>query len=201
MPNTKISALPADGSVTGTEEFPVADAGVTKKISLNTLGVFMKGLDPFTVHLDSRSASLPAVNPAVRVKVAGTNVLYDVLDFDQTTAQSAYWAVALPAGITFTTATLEIYSTQAAATTGTVGWLIKTAARAGGDVIDNAGVTDTVTADNVEGVAGKVHRQAVALTITGWAASRMLFVTITRDVANDNVAENARFLGACIRLN
>jgi hypothetical protein len=201
MANTKISDLTADSSITGIEEMVVADSGNTRKIGLDDLAVYVKGTAPVMFHCSPKTAALPVSNPAAYVQVAGSNVLYDVLDFDKTTGESAYWQFALPTGIVIASATIEIYSTQASVTSGDVGWLVKTLVRGAAEAIDTAPVSDTVTATTVEGTAGLVHRQTKALTITSWAGAHLLLVTITRDVANDNANEDARFLGAVLRIN
>jgi hypothetical protein len=146
------------------------------------------------------NAVFPSSNFAALTKNAGTNWVDYTLDFDQTTGESAYWEIALPASVSLSGATIEIFSRQAAATSGTVGWTVTTLTRADGEAWDTAGNADTVTADAVEGTAGMVHRQTKDLTTTGWAASEILLIKITRDVANDTVAEDAKLIGAVLRL-
>ena len=149
------------------------------------------------VLLKPADATFPTTNFPQLVKNVGTNWVHYTLDFDQTTSEAAYWSAAIPTGVTFTTATLYVFSYQAAAVTGTAGWTITTLTRADGEAWDTAGNADTVTADAVEGTAGQVHVQSKALTTTGWAAGELLLVKVARDVA-DTVAEDIKFMQAVL---
>lgn len=201
MPDLKISELPVDASITGVEQVPLADAGTTKQVALSALatyiGTIVNGRPSFLCT--PVAAAFPTANFPHLLKNSGTNWTDYTLDYDQTTSESAFWYFVIPTGITFTTADLEIFSRQAAATSGTVGWTITTLTRAGGEAFDTAGNANTVTANAVEGTAGMVHRQTVSLTVTGWAAGEVLLVKIARDIA-DTVAEDAKFINAVIRL-
>lgn len=150
--------------------------------------------------LRPESAIFPTTNFPQLLRNAGTNVTDVTLDYDQTTSEAAFWYVSIPNGVTVTAATLYIFSRQAAATTGTVGWTITSLTRGAGDVWDTAGVSDTVTADAVESIAGKVHVQSKALTVTGWAADRVIQIKIARDMV-DTVAEDVKFIGALLKLS
>jgi len=146
------------------------------------------------------SATFPTSDFPQLVKNAGTNWVDYTLDYNKDTSEAAYWFAAIPTGVTVTpTATLEIFSRQAAATTGTVGWTVTTLTRATSEAWDTAGNADTVTADTVEGTAGMVHRQSKALTTTGWAAGEVLQIKIARDIA-DTVAEDAKLIRAVLRI-
>jgi hypothetical protein len=151
--------------------------------------------------LSPEAAMLPATNFPELKRTVGTNWLDYALGFDQTTQERCYWRAALPGPVIFTGATLRVFSRQAAATTGTVGWVVTTLARDDGDAWDAAGYSDTVPAASVKGTAGQVLEQSVTLTTTGWAPGALLFAALARDVANDTVAEDAELLGAVIELN
>lgn len=146
------------------------------------------------------SASFPNSNFPALTKNSGTNWIDYTLDYDATTSEIAYWWTQLPTGVDISAATIEIYSRQAAATSGTIGWIVTSLTRADGEAWDTAGNADTVTADDVEGTAGQIHRQSKALTITGWGAGEILLLRIARDPANDTLAEDAKFMGAMLRL-
>lgn len=150
--------------------------------------------------LTPESAMFPNTNFPELVKNVGTNQLEYTLDYDQTTEEAAFWRVVIPKGFTVLSATIEVYSRQAAATSGTVGWKVTTLTRADGEAWDTAGTTDTITADTVEGTAGQVHAQTKALTVTGWAGDEVLYIKIARDTASDTVAEDAKLVGAKLRL-
>lgn len=155
---------------------------------------------PAKFYLAPTAAILPTSNPAAITRNAGTNWTDYTLDYDATTAESAFWHVILPSDQIPKAASIDIFSRQVSLTTGTVGWTVTTLTRADGEAWDTAGNSDTVTADAVEGTAGNVHVQTAALTITGWAGSEMLAVKIARDTGNDTVAQDAKFMGAIIRL-
>lgn len=142
----------------------------------------------------------PTANFPELKRNAGTNWVDLTLDYDQTTEEAAYWYAELPDGVSFTGASIDIFSRQAAAVAGTLGWKITTITRADAEAFDTAGATDTLAAATVKGTAGQVFKQTVALTVTGWAAGELLLIKIARDVANDNVAEDAKMIGATIRL-
>src|SRR6185503_11688588 len=146
-------------------------------------------------------ATFPTANFAQLVKNVGTHQIDYTLDFDPTTSESASWMFALPSTAVFTAASIRIWSRQPAATAGTVGWLITTLSRAANEAWDTAGVTDTATAAAVPGTAGHTQLITKALTITGWAAGEFLLVKIARDVANDNCAEDVKFMGAVLELS
>lgn len=198
MPDLKISARPADASITGTEELALADAGVSKKVTVTALGAAIGSKS--AVNLTPESAFFPATNFPQLVKNVGTNQLDYTLDYDQTTAEDARWRFKIPVGATFTGAEIEIASRQAAATTGTLGWIVTTLARGDAEAFDTAGNADTVTASTVKGTAGQLLLQTKTLTVTGWSAGDVIFVKIARDVASDDVAEDGKLIAAVIRL-
>ncbi len=158
----------------------------------------LSALLPF--HLTPVNATFPTSNFPELKKNVGTNWVDYTLDFDQATTETAYWSFAIPTDASFTTATIEIWSRQPAVTSGTVGWKITTLTRADDEAWDTAGNTDTATAENVSSAAGDVQRISKALTTTGWAAGEWLLIAIVRDIANDDAAEDAKFMGAVLRL-
>lgn len=153
------------------------------------------------INLSPLSAMFPTSNFPQLKKNVGTNQLDQTLGFDTTTGESCWWEVVIPSTATFTAATIRIASRQAAATTGTLGWIVTTLTRADGEAWDTAGNADTVTASTVKGTAGQILIQTKALTVTGWAAGEVLLVKLTRDVGNDTVAEDGEFMGAVIELS
>lgn len=149
-------------------------------------------------NLTPQAASLPSSNFPALTKNVGTNQVDYTLDFDQTSQETAYWTVPIPAGLVFTGASINVWSRQPAATSGTVGWKIVTISRADDEAWDVAGTTDTAAAENVSSAAGDVQKITKALTVTTWAAGEILLVSIARDVANDTAAEDVKFMGATI---
>jgi hypothetical protein len=145
-------------------------------------------------------ATFPATNFPQLVKNAGTNLVDYTLDFDTVTGETAYWKFAIPVGMTPASATIEIFSRQGALTTGTVGWIVGALARGDADAWDTALTNVTVTAATVKGTVGQLLRQQATFAMTGWAASKSLYFAITRDVANDTCAEDAKFVEAVVRI-
>lgn len=184
-------------STTALSKLPIGTTGQVLAVSSGLPAWAAAAVGGF--QLDPVSATFPATNFPALTKNAGTNWVYYTLDYDKTTSEAAYWYVALPASASFTGATIQIFSLQAAQTSGTIGWTVTTLTRADGEALDTAGNDDTVTADNVEGTAGLIHVQSKALTTTGWAASEMLLIKIARDIS-DTVDEDSKFLRAVLRL-
>jgi hypothetical protein len=146
------------------------------------------------------SATFPNSNFPQLLKNVGTNWVDYTLDYDQTTEEAAYWYFAIPTGASFTGATIEIYC-RTTVTTGNVRWKVTTITRAANEAWDSSGTTDTTTSSAVPGTAGQVHRQSLALTTTGWAASEVLLVKIARDVTvSGNAAADLKFIHAVITL-
>ncbi len=150
--------------------------------------------------LSPESAFFPTSNFPAITKNAGTFQLDYTLDYDTAAQETAFWRTALPPAATWNGATVGVFSRQAAETTGTVGWLVTHVTRAAGEAFDVVGATDTIAATDVRGTAGQVLYQSVALTTTAWATNALLYVKIARDVAQDTVIEDAKFISAVIEL-
>ena len=150
--------------------------------------------------LRPESATFGSANFAALVKNSGVFWHDYTLDYDQTTEESAFWYAAIPTNMTVTTATAEIYSRQASVTSGTVAWNVLMAARASGMVWDAGGVTNLVAAATVQGTAGQILRQGAVLSTTGISAARALQVRVSRDVAADSAAEDAKLIETVIRI-
>jgi len=150
--------------------------------------------------LSPESAFFPTSNFPAFTKNAGTFQLDYTLDYDTAVQEAASWRTAFPPAATWNGATVGIFSRQAAETSGTVGWLVTHLTRAAGDAFDVVGATDTVMATTVRGTAGQVLYQSRTLTTTAWATNSLLYVKIARDVDQDSVIEDARFMSAVIEL-
>jgi hypothetical protein len=161
---------------------------------------------PVPLLLHPGSAKLPSSNPAVRGTVALSNVggiELDVLDFDQTTEQYAYWIFTVPSLLDGTDC--QVY----------VNWIPGTGASAGeiaafgfralsvGDNVDPntaLGSWDTSFTDTVQTV-GREHTTAAGmLTLVSAGASRLGIIQMRREVghASDNMAGKARITGVLI---
>jgi hypothetical protein len=192
-------------TLTRTTVLASSNSGALVAFSAGTKNVFCSAAAAafaprLLVPLRPEGAVFPNANFPQLVKNAGTNWTDYTLDFDTTTEEAAFWYTALPPGLTPRDALLDVYSRQAAAVTGTVAWKVTTLTRGDGDAWDTAGVVDNVIAATVKGTAGQVLRQQKALTLTGWGADRALLIKLARDVANDTVAEDAKLIGAMLRV-
>ena len=122
------------------------------------------------------------------------------LDFNDTTEQCAMWEKVLADCLLFAGAFFHVQSRQAAATSGTLGWVVETRAVGDGDTWDAAYTnSNTVIATNVKAVAGTVFYQCIQLVTTGWTCNRLLRIKLKRDINNDTVAENTKFMKGYIR--
>lgn len=156
---------------------------------------------PPSFLLTPEGAALPTSNFPQLKKYDGSNYSGYTLGFDTTTGESAFWKFKIPTTASFSAAAVKIVSKQLAATSGTVGWIVTCLNRVDNDPVDASGAADTVTAANVKGTAGKLLFQTASLTVSGWAAGDVIEIKLTRDVANDNVAEDAEFMLAVLELS
>jgi len=151
--------------------------------------------------LSPESAFFPTTNWPALTKNAGTFQLDYTLDYDWTTREAASWRTIIPAGATWSGATIGIFSRQAAAIApNTLAWTVTTIARGTGQTFDALGATTSIAASDLQGVAGRVLYQSTTLTTTGWATNSALLVEIARDPDNDSASEDAKFISAVIEL-
>ncbi len=151
--------------------------------------------------LSPESAFFPTTNWPAFTKNAGTFQLDYTLDYDGTTREAASWRTVIPAGATWSGATIGIFSRQAAAIQpDTLAWTITTITRGSGQTFNTLGATTSIAASTLQGVAGNVLYQSTGLTITNWATNSALLVEIARDPANDTSSEDAKFISAVIEL-
>ncbi len=154
-----------------------------------------------TILLIPGAAAFPNANFPQIVHNAGINWADDSLDFDPTTDEACFFYAAIPTGITINSATFDIFSRQASATTGNVGWKVTHRVVGDADAWDSAGTLDTVAVATVKGTAGQVLKQSISLTTAGWAAGKILQVKLARDAATDTCAEDTKFLLAMIKVS
>ena len=166
------------------------------------------GANEFTYVLTPSGATLPNSNfPALNKVVGATNItntgapfVYHVLDFDTTTREVAHWTIPIPPSVTPATHKLTILWTNASGlTTETVQWDIDWRSVSDDEVID-AITTPTTVNDTVSDTwiaQGDVHSVTVTLSsATNVIAGDNLQMTISRDVATDNMTGDARFIRA-----
>ena len=148
--------------------------------------------------LSPESAVFPTTNFPQLVKNSDTNWTSYTLDYDQTTAEAAFWFVTIPSGVAFSAAALDIYY-RTTVITGTFQVDLTTLTRADAEAWDTAGTLDSSTADTVPGTAGQVGVVTTALTVTGWAAGEVLLIKIARNIA-DTAAADIKLINAVLRL-
>jgi len=151
-------------------------------------------LEPFGAHYPS--SNYPGMTQINR---------RPVLAFDAATAETAYWTLVAPQGLTGTL-TLVISFIMASATSGNVVWVAAVEAVTAADATDLDAVT-SFDADNsataaVPGTAG--YLQQVSITLTNKdsvAAADYVRISIKRDAANgsDTASGDAYLLAAELR--
>lgn len=152
----------------------------------DTLAIFMP--------TDNRPPASNAATPDVRD-------LVDLLDFDTTTQEEAYFVGVMPKHYAGGKVKVEIDFMMTSATSGTVAWDVAFERRSEGDAHDHdTSSFDTATsiaAVTVPNTAGRVKRSSVDVAVAdldGIAAGECFRMRIRRDVANDNAAGDAELM-------
>jgi hypothetical protein len=151
---------------------------------------------------------VPAVSMISRVtNGAGTSttesstnkVTIKTLDFDTTTQEFVQFQIRMPKSWNEGTITFQPYWT-AASGSGTVSWLLDGVALSDDDAIDTAFGTPQSSTDTLI-TANDIHVGPVssAITIAGSpAAEDIVMFELSRDVANDNLGDDARLIGIAL---
>jgi hypothetical protein len=131
------------------------------------------------------SAEFPATNaPALTIINRRP-----ALGYDATTAETAYWTLTAPQGLSGAQSLIVTYA-MASATTGGIAFDVAVEAISDGDAVDTDSATsfdatNTATAAAVPGTAGFIDQVVVALTnIDSMAAGDYVRISVTRAVAN-----------------
>lgn len=144
----------------------------------------------------------PADNepPTTNYATFDTRNSHPVLDFDDTTAESAVFSAVLPRVYAGGGITCYVHHSATSATTGTIGWTVEFERIGNGsqDVdADGFASAQTVTAATVPGTSGNVAITNVAVTdganIDSIAVGEKFRVRVKRDVANDTATGDAEF--------
>lgn len=145
---------------------------------------------------------LPTANAPAAACVTGTNTQKGVLDFDQTTDESAQVTLLLPS--TWTGAIDANVLWMSATTTGSVAWCIQLISSADAETDDPAfpaQATGNCVSDAAKGTTNQLNVAALTgITATGVAAGELLHIQISRDpnetsTRTDNHAADARLIG------
>ena len=129
-----------------------------------------------------------------------------VLDFDDTTQETAVFSGVLPAGYAGGGITVTIFCSLTSAVSGTVGWdvaLERTQASTDDIDSDSFATAKTVTAVTVPGTSGQVLAMSVNLAsgaeMDSLAAGELFRLRVRRDVASDNAVGDAELLAVSIK--
>ena len=157
----------------------------------------------FIKFLDWSNAVLPDSNFPNLGKTVGTNWTYKTLDFDQSTDETCYWNVAIPANVTPASANLIIHWT-AASGSGNVYWEC-TARSIGNDQVIDATTTPNTSANTVNDTllaTGDIHRVDMSMTLTDWNAGELLQLKFFRDAnnASDTLSGDAQIVGVSLEI-
>jgi hypothetical protein len=146
-------------------------------------------------------ASFPATNYAT----LDTRNTHPVLDFDTTTAETAYFHGVVPSNYGTEGVTVEMWCAATTATSGTVGWLVAFEKLDGLDIDADSFASDqTVSTVTVPAASGEVFSNTANITdganIDSIAAGDAFRIRITRNVAVDNAADDAELLLVQLRI-
>lgn len=165
-----------------------------------TGNITVQGSDPYrtiVIPAGSMSPTTTAGCASVATVEAGTNdVDYRVLDFDTTTAESAWVLFQMPNNWDGGTITFKPVWT-AASGSGTVCFGLKGRAYADDDAIDQAYGTEQTSTDTLI-TAGDVHigPESSVITLAGSpAGGQLVQLKITRQTGSDTLGVDARLIG------
>lgn len=144
--------------------------------------------------------------PASNYATLDTRNNHPCLDYDTTTAETAYWTAVMPQSYSDTTGvTVYVHWAATSATSGTIGWLIAFERNADGSSVtsDSFGSDQTITAVTVPGTAGLLDVTSVAITkganMDSVVAGDMFRLRVIRDVSNDSASGDAEVYAVEIR--
>ena len=212
LANGNWKAFYSDGSGDGKELALGADATFFRSAGAAAAPTFSAIAEadlPSTVKAPTRTVILPAAGGAptttagcadnAKVEMTTNDVDFFVLDFDTTTAESAFWSLPMPDNWDGGTMTAKFYWTAASGSGGVV-WGIKGRSFADDEALDQAYGTEVETADTLI-AANDMHvsAESTAITLGGTpAGAEGIQFKITRKTAHasDTLGVDARFLYA-----
>lgn len=133
------------------------------------------------------------------------NGLHPMLEFDQTTGESAIFSAIMPQNYANTTGVTVYVTAMAVPTTGTMGWLLLLERMDAGTDLDSDSFVSsaTVTATTVPGTSGQPLTLNAAITkganMDSIVAGDLFRLKVTRDVANDSAGGDVQLIGVEIR--
>lgn len=190
----------AAGALAGSTEMEVQRSGQsgTEKTTIGKLASLMAPLRFFPLDNEPPSSNYATLD---------TRNNHPVLDFDDTTGESAIFTGILPLSYNGSGLTVEVAYSMTSATSGTCGWTFDLE-RVGDSQQDTdsdgfTGSPITITAGTVPGTSGFVTvlsaNVANGATMDSIAAGEQFRIKVTRDVANDNGSGDAELHWVRIR--
>lgn len=156
-----------------------------------------------TFYVSGGAMTPRTTNGAARatVELATNDIMLEVCDFDQTTEEGVGFWMTMPATWDAGTITAKFHWTAAAGSAAeTVAWNIAARGLPDDAAIDQALGTEQAASDALL-ATGDMHVSATtpAITVGGTAAAGTpTYFQVTRDVAADNLAGDARLIGVTI---
>lgn len=198
---TAASALAAGDLLAITDISDTTDSanGTTKKATASLVDAYLSSYE--TLFIGAGAMIPRTTNGAATgtVELATNDIMLDVFDFDTATEEGiGFWAQFGP-GWDASTIKAKFYWT-AASGSGTVKWDIGARSYADSDALDQAigteqGATDTLlTANDMH-----ISPATSAITITGATVEEPIYFQVTRDVATDTLAVDARLIGVALQ--
>jgi hypothetical protein len=191
------------------DEDDMSSDSATQAPSQQSVKAYVDGLSAVGVQdlFIPASAMWPTITngcaPLAQSEIATSLANIQTLDFDQTTQEYAQFQIVLPRKWNIGTITYVAYWTASAGTPAdTVRWQINGMAYSDDDPLTGTWGSPFSVADALLAV-NDVHTsiESTAVTLGGTPASAdFIMLQITRDVANDNLAADAKLLGISVRI-
>jgi hypothetical protein len=207
MTDVKISALTADSSVSGTDEFEKNEGGTSKKTTASKIADYVvanKG-GKQAIYIPAAAMTSRTTNgPSTGSVETGTNkLMISTLDYDTTTQEFAQFGIHMPTSWNEGTVTFKaVWSHASTSTNFGVVWQLAGVAISDGDALDAArGTAATSTDTGGTTNTAYISPESAAITIAGSpAAGDFVVFEIARKPADasDTMAIDARLHGVTL---
>ena len=150
------------------------------------------------IFLAATAFTPPTTNGAAASLVDGTNLSYPVLDFDQTTEEHADTSFQIPSTYGAGNITVDVWWTAAGGSAAeTVDWEVNVQNVSNDEVWDGA-LTDVGSASDALTATGDILKVPMPWSGTLPTAGDVTRFRLSRDVASDNLAADARLLSVVV---